>query len=98
MKREGCSILNESQEYQFVSLLFFLLVSAGAVAYFVKLLSSSEDNVIEQAVWALGNIAGWLKSVCMLGNTFVFSLSKQWDLQGLYGSLEPLLNCGEKDD
>ncbi|EDO30648.1 predicted protein [Nematostella vectensis] len=30
----------------------------GAVPMFVKLLSSVHDNVAEQAVWALGNIAG----------------------------------------
>jgi len=34
------------------------VVSHGAVPYFVKLLSSEDDNVCEQAVWALGNIAG----------------------------------------
>ena len=31
---------------------------AGAVPYFVALLKSSDPNVCEQAVWALGNIAG----------------------------------------
>jgi len=30
----------------------------NAVSYFVKLLSSEDANVCEQAVWALGNIAG----------------------------------------
>ena len=34
------------------------VVNAGAVPKFVKLLESSHANVCEQAVWALGNIAG----------------------------------------
>jgi len=34
------------------------VVEHGAVPYFVKLLSSEDANVCEQAVWALGNIAG----------------------------------------
>ena len=34
------------------------VVNAGAVPQFVRLLSSSSSNVAEQAVWALGNIAG----------------------------------------
>ena len=34
------------------------VVEAGAVAAFVGLLSSPHSNVAEQAVWALGNIAG----------------------------------------
>ena len=34
------------------------VVEAGAVAAFVGLLSSPHVNVAEQAVWALGNIAG----------------------------------------
>ena len=34
------------------------VVDSGAVPYFVQLLSSEDDNVCEQAVWALGNIAG----------------------------------------
>lgn len=38
-------------------------LSTGAVAKFVKLLSSPEENVTEQAVWALGNIAGLLTHV-----------------------------------
>ena len=32
------------------------VVSAGAVQHFVALLSSSDQNVCEQAVWALGKI------------------------------------------
>jgi importin subunit alpha-2 len=35
-----------------------VVVKAGAVPYFIKLLSSPNHNVCEQAVWALGNIAG----------------------------------------
>lgn len=30
----------------------------GAVPLFVRLLSSQHQNVVDQAVWALGNIAG----------------------------------------
>ena len=35
-----------------------VVVKLGAVAPFIKLLSSPHPNVAEQAVWALGNIAG----------------------------------------
>jgi len=34
------------------------VVNHGAVPHFVKLLSAEDENVCEQAVWALGNIAG----------------------------------------
>lgn len=34
------------------------VIDHGAVPIFVKLLSSSRDDIREQAVWALGNIAG----------------------------------------
>jgi len=34
------------------------VVEAGCVEYFLKLLSSDQQQVCEQAVWALGNIAG----------------------------------------
>lgn len=35
-----------------------VLSESGAVVSFVKLLRSPHNNVAEQAVWALGNIAG----------------------------------------
>ena len=38
--------------------LFYFNTEAGAVPPFVKLLRSVHPNVAEQAVWALGNIAG----------------------------------------
>ena len=34
------------------------VVEAGAVPLFINLLSSQHKNVCDQAVWALGNIAG----------------------------------------
>ena len=36
----------------------FAVVNEGAVPHFIKLLGSPDHNVQEQAVWALGNIAG----------------------------------------
>ncbi|GAY68248.1 hypothetical protein CUMW_262640 [Citrus unshiu] len=35
-----------------------VVIDHGAVPIFVKLLASPSDNVCEQAVWALGNVAG----------------------------------------
>jgi len=35
-----------------------VLIDKGCITSFVQLLSSSSNEVIEQAIWGLGNIAG----------------------------------------
>ena len=45
-------------KFVFVILITLRLYLLGAVPRFVNLLSSSHVQVQEQAVWALGNIAG----------------------------------------
>ena len=54
-----------------------VVVSSGAIPKFVNLLSSSAENIREQAVWGLGNIAG-------------DSVHRR-DLVLSHGALEPLL-------
>eukprot|EP00039_Didymoeca_costata_P019461 m.337620 g.337620 ORF g.337620 m.337620 type:complete len:527 (-) comp18185_c0_seq1:183-1763(-) len=34
------------------------VVEAGAVPYFIQLLGSTNDEIVDQSIWALGNIAG----------------------------------------
>lgn len=41
------------------------VVNAGAVPHFINLLSSGDHHVCEQAVWALGNIAGEFFTMAM---------------------------------
>ena len=41
-----------------------LFATEGAVPGLIRLLSSSQKRVSDQAVWALGNIAGMCVSVC----------------------------------
>ena len=49
------------------------VVQQGALGPFIKLLSSSQTHVAEQAVWALGNIAGMRQfyAVYLLLNYFL---------------------------
>jgi importin subunit alpha-2 len=49
------------------------VVNAGAVPHFIRLLMSSDLSVSEQAVWALGNIAGKISRVLCV-NLFLRSL------------------------
>jgi len=60
-----------------------VVVNAGAVPYFIALLSSPDHTVCEQAVWALGNIAGDGPKLrdCTIG----------------YGIIEPLLALTVRD-
>ncbi|KAK6121088.1 hypothetical protein DH2020_045181 [Rehmannia glutinosa] len=44
-----------------------VVIDHGAVPIFVKLLGSPSDDVREQAVWALGNVAGDSQNVVTLG-------------------------------
>lgn len=48
--------------------------SAGGVTCFVELLSSPHAQVQEQAVWALGNIAGQYASILL--SEFIFFLAE----------------------
>ena len=34
------------------------LIDKGAIPIFISLLGSSQQNIVEQTIWALGNIAG----------------------------------------
>jgi hypothetical protein len=53
------------------------VVQAGAVPHFLELLKSSNMNVCEQAVWALGNIIGaFLIFIFIINNKFLFSFCK----------------------
>ncbi|KAL5070146.1 hypothetical protein RYX36_021033 [Vicia faba] len=45
-----------------------VVIDSGAIPIFVKLLDSPSDDVREQAVWALGNVAGDSPKVSRLGH------------------------------
>ena len=34
------------------------LIDKGAIPIFISLLNSDQENIVEQSIWALGNIAG----------------------------------------